>query len=62
MPTMTELKAALPEALKREAMSVFALRGEKFAPWMREQLQRFIQEHKAAEKATGSEAKGAEHG
>lgn len=39
-----QIKAEVSQALKREALSVLALRGQPFAVWLRIQLVRLVQE------------------
>jgi hypothetical protein len=50
MQDAVQLKAVVPQTLKRQAFSVMALRGLKFSPWVREQLQRLVADQRAIER------------
>ena len=43
MPNTAQVKAAIPETLKRQAFSIFAARGLKFTPWVINQLEQFVE-------------------
>ena len=49
MQDVVQLNAKVPQTLKRQAFSVMALRGLKFSPWVREQLQQLVANQQAVE-------------
>jgi hypothetical protein len=58
MEATVEVHAIVPTTLKRQAFSVMALRGLKFSPWVRDQLERLVAEQKAADFHTHQGAEG----
>jgi hypothetical protein len=50
MEEIVQLKAKVPQTLKRQAFSVMALRGLKFSSWVREQLAHLVADQQAADR------------
>ena len=62
MEEFVQVKADVPRDLKRRAFAVFALRDEKFARWLRTQLEVWLQEvegHEGAADSTHAQARQA---
>jgi len=63
MEGFVQVKADVPRELKRRAFAAFALREEKFARWLRTQLEQWLEELQATEeehreRLAGSETRG----
>jgi hypothetical protein len=61
MQEVVQLKAKVPQTLKRQAFSVMALRGLKFSPWVREQLQQLVANQRAIERQEALISAGADN-
>jgi hypothetical protein len=61
MQDVVQLKAKVPQTLKRQAFSVMALRGLKFSPWVREQLQQLVADQRAMERQEALISAGADN-
>ena len=62
MQDVVQLKAKVPQALKRQAFSVMALRGLKFSPWVREQLEKLVTDQWGVNRPEGSKAEEGSNG
>jgi len=54
MSNLAQVKATVPRDLKRRAFAVLALRDEKFARWLRRNLEALLQETEAVERPDNS--------
>ena len=50
MDAIVQLKAKVPEALKRQTFSLLALRGLKFSTWVRTQMEVLVADQHAADR------------
>ena len=49
MNEIVQLKAKVPQALKRQTFSLLALRGLKFSAWVRLQMEEFVADQHGAD-------------
>lgn len=50
MDEIVQLKAKVPQALKRQTFSLLALRGLKFSTWVRIQMENLVADQDAADR------------
>ena len=60
MPELAQVHAVVPRALKRQVFSVLALRDERFSPWLRQQMERWLATHQTTEEPQRDRLVGSE--
>lgn len=60
MDEIVQLKAKVPQALKRQTFSLLALRGLKFSAWVRTQMEDLVADQHAADRHAARTTTGAE--